>query len=382
MHAALRTRSRAEVRGFVRNLTGADHELYDYLAEEVVGDLDETLQAFLMRTSILQAVSPVLAEVVTGESRDVVVRQIASAERLSLLSKRSRGQRGEAQYHPLVREFLEVRLVREVGRQAVRDLHRAVANHAEGRDWRVRAHHLWHADDRDAAFDTINQSAKGIIGRGEYLVAASFLKELPSPAKLASFEVILSRRDFKAGDVRSALAHAEAAVRLDPRSDLAMANLASQHVNAGNIDEGAAWAERLLGQSGDAAMNGIASGILTILRSSLDGSVDEAIEEFATLAREQHSSGYAHYEGISQFNLAEAYRALGDMPASQDAARSAIDLLASSLLPVPRYPLPRHSSHGSTPIKAMSRNLALNSTTHWLPRTTPGVRTSWPKRLI
>ena len=47
VQAALRDRSPAEIRRFVRTLNGADHELYDYLAEEVVGDLDEELQRFL-----------------------------------------------------------------------------------------------------------------------------------------------------------------------------------------------------------------------------------------------------------------------------------------------------------------------------------------------
>ena len=57
VQAALRDRSPAEIRRFVRGLSGADQELYDYLAEEVVGDLPEDLQQFLMRTSILQVVS-------------------------------------------------------------------------------------------------------------------------------------------------------------------------------------------------------------------------------------------------------------------------------------------------------------------------------------
>ena len=39
VQAALRDRSPAEIRRFVRGLSGADQELYDYLAEEVVGDL-------------------------------------------------------------------------------------------------------------------------------------------------------------------------------------------------------------------------------------------------------------------------------------------------------------------------------------------------------
>ena len=42
--------------------------MYDYLAEEVVGDLDEELQRFLMETSILQVVTPDLAQVVSAET--------------------------------------------------------------------------------------------------------------------------------------------------------------------------------------------------------------------------------------------------------------------------------------------------------------------------
>ena len=39
VQAALRDRSPSEIRGFIRSLSGADQEFYDYLAEEVVGDL-------------------------------------------------------------------------------------------------------------------------------------------------------------------------------------------------------------------------------------------------------------------------------------------------------------------------------------------------------
>ncbi len=73
VQAALRDRTPAEIRQFVRGLSGADQELYDYLAEEVVGDLPEDLQQFLMRTSILQVVTADLAVVVTGlDSVEVV----------------------------------------------------------------------------------------------------------------------------------------------------------------------------------------------------------------------------------------------------------------------------------------------------------------------
>ena len=100
VQAALRDRSPAEIRRFVRSLSGADQELYDYLAEEVVGDLPEDLQQFLMRTSILQIVSADLAEVATGLDADEVARLSGAAERLTLLTRPSRTSRARAALPP------------------------------------------------------------------------------------------------------------------------------------------------------------------------------------------------------------------------------------------------------------------------------------------
>ncbi len=91
VNAALRDRSPVEVRAFVHGMTGAHGELYDYLAEEVVGDLDDETQRFLMTTSLLQAVDPTLAEVVGGFPSARSKELIAAVERLGLLSTRGSG---------------------------------------------------------------------------------------------------------------------------------------------------------------------------------------------------------------------------------------------------------------------------------------------------
>ncbi len=330
VHAALRDRTPGQIRQFVHSLTGADRELYDYLAEEVIGDLPPDLQTFLMRTSILQVVTPTFAEIVTGAEAGSCSRLTNSAERLTLLSRRSRGPRSELRYHPLVQQFLMSRLTRELGTDGVRDLHRLMAEYAGSRDWRLAAHHLWSAGDQVDAWAVIDLAATGIVGRGEYLVAAPYLEAATERVERASFEVVLSRRDFSEGNIRGAVAHAEQAVLLEPRSDLALANLASQHVNAGNIEEGVVWARRLLSQPGDLGIQGIAAGIITIHQTSLDGDVTAAITEFSNLATQQHAAGYIHFEGISQLNLADAYRASGDLVASRRAAQQAVELLQSS----------------------------------------------------
>src|SRR4051812_19933251 len=68
VQAALRERSPAETPSFVRGLSGGRAELHDSLAEEVVGHLPQAQQQFLMQTSILQRVTPELAQVATGRS--------------------------------------------------------------------------------------------------------------------------------------------------------------------------------------------------------------------------------------------------------------------------------------------------------------------------
>ncbi|MGD0122548.1 MAG: hypothetical protein ABSC46_08315, partial [Candidatus Limnocylindrales bacterium] len=56
-------RSPGQVRSFVNSLSGAEGDLYDYLAEEVVGDLEPELRDFLVRTSILEDIEPETASV-------------------------------------------------------------------------------------------------------------------------------------------------------------------------------------------------------------------------------------------------------------------------------------------------------------------------------
>src|SRR5207249_2323576 len=68
--AAIVGRSSAEARAFVRGISGARGDMYDYLAEEVVADLDADVQRFLMRTSILQMVDITNSALVTSFPED------------------------------------------------------------------------------------------------------------------------------------------------------------------------------------------------------------------------------------------------------------------------------------------------------------------------
>ncbi|MCU0505096.1 MAG: hypothetical protein MUE82_04855, partial [Chloroflexi bacterium] len=81
VRAAIRDRSDTEARRFIRELSAAEGPLYDYLAEEVVGDLDRPLQSFLMRTALLVEVDVALAMVAAETDRGSTEASIDAAER-------------------------------------------------------------------------------------------------------------------------------------------------------------------------------------------------------------------------------------------------------------------------------------------------------------
>ncbi len=320
VQAALRDRSPAEIRRFVRGLTGADQELYDYLAEEVVGDLPGDLQQFLMQTSILQVVTQELAAVVTGMDAEDVVRLTAAAERLTLLGRRAGGPRTQLRYHPLVREFLESRLDRDIGAASVRALHERVGRYAERSDWRTAAHHYSMAGDRARAYEVIDGAAQDIVAKGEYSLTEAYLPNADEGVERASFEVLRSRREFKQGDVAGALKRARRAVELEPTSSIALINLASLAYNVGEFDLSMDLSRRLATTTTDPSIRAIAEAFVALIETSVDGNLVAAIDVLIRLATAQMQSGETHFAGVTYLNLANLLRAQGDSVRSLEAA--------------------------------------------------------------
>jgi LuxR family maltose regulon positive regulatory protein len=59
---------REDVRGFIQAFTGSNRYILDYLVEEVLRRQPESVQAFLMRTSILDRLCGPLCDAVTGRT--------------------------------------------------------------------------------------------------------------------------------------------------------------------------------------------------------------------------------------------------------------------------------------------------------------------------
>jgi ATP/maltotriose-dependent transcriptional regulator MalT/DNA-binding SARP family transcriptional activator len=330
VRTALHGRNAVEIRSFVRSLSGASQELYDYLAEEVVGDLEPQAQQFLMRTAILQVVRPDLAAVASGLGEDDARGQIAAAERLGLLGGRGVRAPRSHRYHPLVRDFLLHRLAREIGEMGMAELHLVVARHADGRDWVLAAHHYAEAGEQAEVRRVIADSLAEIMGRGEFALAESYLTRYPPDEPNAAFEVIQSRLEYSGNRSQAGLSRARGALHIAEASgieDVALANLMALTMLTGDIEGARRHAEELASQPSRPTLTAIAASVLAATASSVDGSVRESVDRLRDMAADQTAHGLRHYAAVTHVNLAVALRVLGDQLGAIDAASEALSEL-------------------------------------------------------
>src|SRR5215210_1151954 len=327
VQVAIRDRSAGDVRRFVRTLSGAEGHLYDYLAEEVVGDLPEDLQNFLMRTAILQDVTSELASHALPTDVATSERLVGEAERLGLLAVRG-GTRTARRYHPLVRQFLEQRLRRDAGPLTVAAVHTRVAQGTENVDWATSCFHYAAAGRGPDVQRVVRSGVSTIMGSGQFAAAVEYLDAWAPSADDAEFEVIRSRADFRAGKTKKALDRAELALAVEPSSDLAATNAISLRLFAGNIEGANDLATSLAHSGHDPLLRAIAEATAAMMRLAVDGNLSAFVTRVLAMARTQHDLGLGHYEGVSLVNVAAALKPQGRAHEVLEYASRAIDLLA------------------------------------------------------
>lgn len=331
VRTAIRDRTPSEIRSFVGSLSGAEGELYDYLAEEVVGELPMDLQKFLMRTSLLDIVEPVLGSVAADIPADEVRVAIAEGELLGLFSRTGPQARDQVRAHPLVRDFLQARLVRSVGPVAVAAIHRSVAAAAEGIDWRTAGHHYVAAGDVDDARRVLATAIEAILATGAYTAAEELASSLPpteDPDAIGA--IIQSRIAMKRGDSFGALASARAAVAAAPDSEVALWNGFMISISCSALEEMDEIERRLRDLPSPPIRKISSDAVVAGIRSSVDGDLDVASRLASEVARASLSSGDVHFQGVALSNLAQIQRVQGDADGALRSASEAIAALEST----------------------------------------------------
>src|SRR5688572_22915952 len=108
--AALSMQSHEDAAGFIQSFTGSHHFVLDYLLEEVLQRQSESVQTFLLRTSILDRLCGPLCDAVLRHPSGSAQATLEYLERVNLFLVPLDGERRWYRYHHLFADLLRQRL--------------------------------------------------------------------------------------------------------------------------------------------------------------------------------------------------------------------------------------------------------------------------------
>lgn len=188
--AAISLQRAADVAGFVAGFAGNDRLVADYLTEEVLRSLEPATRRFLIRTSVLEWLSPELCDAVTGDDDGRQMLDELLHRSLFVVPVPSKG--GRCRYHPLFADLLRYQL-RAESPSSERDLRLVAARwllaHDELQDG---IEQLLAAGERMLAFDVIQEHGHRPFERGEAATLVRWLTEIEASGAAASPRVAVN----------------------------------------------------------------------------------------------------------------------------------------------------------------------------------------------
>jgi ATP/maltotriose-dependent transcriptional regulator MalT/DNA-binding SARP family transcriptional activator len=305
---------------FIRSITATrDSDLFDFLAEEVLDQQPEDTRDFLLATSILQQITPEVAERLTG-SHD---------GRTSLIDLEQRGlftsqlDEGRYRYHHLFRDFLEHRLSTERAENEVAGLHIHAASYFETTaQWPEAIHHYLRAGLQRQAARLIARYGEQVVEDGRLGLIDEWLRQLPPEAVRANARLNLLwgeacgiRGEWDLAFTALERARSYFARKNDRRMEaLACAKLSSVYTNFGSADLSMTAAEdglRLV--PGDAIATRLRlEGNVAVTRLLLNDHLDVAANECLRIASEATRLGQDHFAAIAHHNAGAVQWRMGN----------------------------------------------------------------------
>jgi LuxR family maltose regulon positive regulatory protein len=198
--AALSMRGREDLVSFIAAFTGSQHYILDYLAEEVLQRQSQSIQAFLLQTSILDRMSGSLCDAVLGirGSGDQGIRDqelgdhsspdslipdsqalLDYLEHSNLFIVPLDDRREWYRYHQLFVDFLRASL-HQMWPDRVPTLHRRASHwYAQHGQMDEAINHALSAGDFEGATQMVEQAAESTMMRGEFATFLGWIETLP-----------------------------------------------------------------------------------------------------------------------------------------------------------------------------------------------------------
>jgi LuxR family maltose regulon positive regulatory protein len=185
--AAISMQGHQDATGFIQSFTGSHRFVMDYLVEEVLHQQPESVQTFLLRTSILNRMCGPLCEAVVLDPTAAGQATLEYLERANLFIVPLDNERRWYRYHhlfaDLLRQRLHQRIVSSMGSEArsVAELHIRASIWYEDNSLEIEAfHHATAANDIERAERLIEGEGMLLHFRGAVGPILNWLESLPA----------------------------------------------------------------------------------------------------------------------------------------------------------------------------------------------------------
>jgi DNA-binding SARP family transcriptional activator len=332
IEVSLRDKTTAdERRALIESIADSkESDLFEFLAQEVLDQQSDETRNFLLVTSILQQITPDLAERMAGVHEGA--RHLLQLEHTGLFTYRLDETR--YRYHGLFREFLERRLLDERSETEVTGLHIHAASYYEtGEQWPLAIYHYLKANLKRQAARLIARYGEEVIAEGRLGLVDEWLNRLPDKAiqdnarlSLLHGEVLGIRGEYSVAI--SVLDRArEFFMRKHDQRMEALALLKESSVNNlwGKLAVAADLARRglELAPSDDGTLRLRLEGNLLVTDRWLSERLPDLVDPLNRLVTEASRRGLEHYSAIGMHNLGVLLRDIGDLRGSLSALERA-----------------------------------------------------------
>src|SRR6266487_3717161 len=224
--AAISMQGHKDTISFIKCFTGSHHFVLDYLVEEVLQQQPESVQNFLLRTSILDRMSGPLCDAVLLDATTSGQETLEYLERANLFIVPLDNERRWYRYHHLFADLLRQRLHQSTAsspgdeRDGVAELHRRASQWYEDNGLEIEAfHHAVAANDVERSERLIEGKGMPLQFRGAMISVLNWLESLPTtildarPSLWVTYASALTMTGQPISSVEEKLQAAEAALQ-------------------------------------------------------------------------------------------------------------------------------------------------------------------------
>ncbi len=340
--AAVSIRGREDISEFIRSLTSSNRYILDYLLEEVLQRQPESVQTFLLKTSILERLTGPLCEVLSGQKDGQEILQQLERDNLFIFSIDT--EHRWYRYHRLFADLLRRRL-RQLNWDQVTDLHRRAGEWYEQNNMVTDAiEQTLAGQDFERAIELIEENAESSLMRSEFATFLKWIETLPEelvckrPLLCVYHALSLLMAGAPMNDIQ---ARVDAALQGESAEQVAGQVAAFRAFLAaiqGNIEESriqSKQALKLLPEK-DQFFRSTVNRVLVNVAYATSGNIPQSIPMFEDSIRASRQAGNITVAGALLSELGELYFIQGQLHKAQATYERALELGTESAgIPLP-----------------------------------------------